>query len=97
MRLRSLGLCAAFAVVPFAAQAQQADAAKSCEPQGMFAPAPTYKTVEVLPDSRVTFRICAPHASEVKVTSNDIDEAIPMGFAPGSVRGLVMSKDDTGL
>jgi enterochelin esterase family protein len=48
-------------------------------------------------DGRVTFRICAPEAHEVRVTSNDIDEAIPMGIQPGSTRGLAMTRDSTGL
>lgn len=69
---------------------------ESCRPQGMFAIA-NYQSVEVLEDGRVTFRICAPEAQEVRVTSNDIDEAIPMGFAPGTERGLAMERDATGL
>lgn len=68
----------------------------SCRPQGMFAVA-NYQSVEVLEDGRVTFRICAPDAQEVRVTSSDNDEAIPMGFVPGSERGLMMARDDTGL
>ncbi|RYE61535.1 MAG: esterase, partial [Oxalobacteraceae bacterium] len=66
-------------------------------PQGPFAGPATYKSVEQLEDGRVTFRLCAPVAQQAKVTSNDIDEAIPMGMQPGSVRGLVMTKDATGL
>jgi len=95
MRLRYLPL--ALAIVPGAALAQQAEAPKTCEPQSYFSPPPNYQPVEVLPDGRVTFRFCAPHATDVRVTSADNDEAIPMGFAPGSTRGLIMSKDDTGL
>lgn len=87
----------AFALLlPFAAGAQPAPAA-SCRPQGFFAPPPRYKPVEQLPDGRVTFRICAPEAQEVKVTSSDNAEAIPMGFPPGSPAGLTMSRDATGL
>lgn len=69
----------------------------SCRPQGMFAPPPSYKPVEQLPDGRVTFRICAPEAQEVKVTSSDNAEAIPMGFPPGTPFGLTMTRDATGL
>ena len=65
----------------------------SCLPQGFFAGPAAYKSVEQLPDGRVTFRLCAPDAQEARVTSNDIDEAIPMGIQPGSTRGLV---DDQG-
>jgi enterochelin esterase-like enzyme len=69
----------------------------SCLPQGPFPGPANYKSVEQLPDNRVTFRLCAPDAREVKVTSNDIDEAIPMGLAPGTTRGLAMTRDETGL
>jgi enterochelin esterase family protein len=81
------------------ALAQQAPAQQpaSCLPQGFFAGPAAYKSVEQLADGRVTFRVCAPEAHEVRVTSNDIDEAIPMGIQPGSTRGLAMSKDATGL
>ena len=80
------------------ALAQQAPAQPaSCLPQGMFPGPAAYKSVEQLADGRVTFRICAPAAREVRVTSNDIDEAIPMGIRPGSTRGLAMTKDATGL
>jgi enterochelin esterase family protein len=79
---------------PAPAQLQQP---ASCRPQGFFAAAGGFKSVEQLPDGRVTFRICAPEAQEVRVTSNDIDEAIPMGIQPGSTRGLAMTKDATGL
>lgn len=74
-----------------------APANPSCLPQGMFAGPASYQSVEQLPDGRVTFRLCAPRAQEVRVTSSDNDEAIPMGFAPGSQRGLPMVKDATGL
>ncbi|MEO0062311.1 MAG: hypothetical protein RLZZ08_871 [Pseudomonadota bacterium] len=63
----------------------------------MFRGPASWKSVEQLPDGRVTFRLCAPEAQSAKVTSNDIDDAIPMGFAPGSVRGLPMTKDAAGL
>ncbi|HEY6816714.1 MAG TPA: alpha/beta hydrolase-fold protein [Croceibacterium sp.] len=81
------------------ALAQQAPAQQpaSCRPQGFFAAAGAFQSVEQLPDGRVTFRICAPEAQEVLVTSNDIDEAIPMGIQPGSARGLAMTRDATGL
>ena len=79
------------------ALAQPAPANQSCMPQSPFAALATWKSVEQLPDGRVTFRICAPAANEVRVTSNDIDEAIPMGLAPGSTRGIVMTRDAMGL
>jgi enterochelin esterase-like enzyme len=89
---------AALAAVPALSQpAPAAGTPASCLPQGFFPGPAAYKSVEQLPDGRVTFRLCAPAAQEVRVTSNDIDEAIPMGIQPGSTRGLVMTKDATGL
>ena len=90
-------LAALAAATPVLAQPAPAQQPASCLPQGFFAGPAAYKSVEQLPDGRVTFRICAPDAKEARVTSNDIDEAIPMGIQPGSARGLVMSKDATGL
>ncbi|MBO9518321.1 MAG: esterase [Porphyrobacter sp.] len=90
-------LASALAAVPAFAQPAPSGQPASCRPQGMFAAAAGYKSVEQLPDGKVTFRICAPEAQEVRVTSNDIDEAIPMGVQPGSTRGLPMTKDATGL
>lgn len=95
------GLAAALLVAGFAlpAAAQQpaaGEAPPSCRPQGPFAAA-QYKSVEPLADGRVTFRICAPEAHDVRVTSNDIHDAIPMGQEPGSFRGLAMTRDASGL
>lgn len=93
-------LAAALAATSAAAQSTQPStppAPASCRPQGMFAGPAAYQSVEQLPDNRVTFRICAPDAQSVRVTSNDIDQAIPMGLQPGSVRGLAMTKDTSGL
>lgn len=94
---------AAFVASPVAlaatsALAQPAPAAPSasCLPQGFFAGPAPYKSVEQLPDGRVAFRICAPEAAEVRVTSNDINDAIPMGMN-GAERGLAMTRDATGL
>ncbi len=68
----------------------------SCLPTGMFAPPAAYKSVEQLPDSRVTFRLCAPEASTVFVTSSDYAPAIPMGMGGGPA-GLALTKDSMGL
>jgi len=101
MRCASLALTAWMLAIPMELAAQPASApggaTASCLPQGMFAPPPAYKPVEQLPDGRITFRICAPEAREVKVTSTDIADIIPMGFPPGSPVGLAMTKDATGL
>jgi enterochelin esterase-like enzyme len=90
-------LVALLAAAPALAQPAPTAAPASCLPQGPFPPPASYKSVEQLPDGRVTFRLCAPAAQEVRVTSNDIDEAIPMGLRPGSTRGLAMTRDATGL
>ncbi len=73
------------------------DEAETCKPRGMFGPLPTYKSVEQLPDGHVTFRLCAPDARNAKVISSDFAEGIPMGFPPGTPRGLPMDQDATGL
>jgi enterochelin esterase-like enzyme len=78
------------------ALAQQAVAPpETCVPKGFFA-SPTYQSVQVLADGRVTFRLCAPAATEARVTSTDIADVIPMGIEGGPV-GLPMAKDDKGL
>jgi enterochelin esterase-like enzyme len=92
-----VALLAALAATPAFAQPAPSAQPASCLPQGPFPGPASYKSVEQLPDGRVTFRLCAPEAKEARVTSNDIDEAIPLGFMPGSTRGLVMTRDDTGL
>ena len=78
------------------AQAPARPPATSCLPTGQFAPPPAYQSVEQLPDSRVTFRLCAPDATTVSVTSSDADPAIPMGMGGGPA-GILMTKDAMGL
>lgn len=78
------------------AQAPARPPATSCVPSGQFAPPPPYQSVEQLADSRVTFRLCAPDATTVSVTSADADPAIPMGMGGGPA-GLQMTKDAMGL
>jgi enterochelin esterase family protein len=67
----------------------------SCRPAGFFTAPARYPSAEVLPDRRVTFRLCAPEATEVLVTSTDYAPAIPLGF--GGPPGLAMTKDTSGL
>ena len=55
----------------------------SCLPRGFFAGPAPYKSTEQLADGRVTFRLCAPNATEALVTSSDYAPAIPMGFGGG--------------
>jgi enterochelin esterase-like enzyme len=59
---------------------------------GGFLPGPaSYKSVQMLPDHRVTFRLCAPNATWVTVTSSDVADVIPMNG------GLPMTRDLQGL
>jgi enterochelin esterase-like enzyme len=68
----------------------------SCVGRG-FLPAPApFNAVEQLSDRRVTFRVCAPNATAVSVTSNDLADVIPMGL-DGGPAGLAMEKGDKGV
>ena len=99
MRLGLAALYMTGVLAPMGGYAQPAarqDQPASCQAQGSFGGQARFRSVEQLPDGRVTFRICAPQAQDVKVTSSDIDEAIPAGFNGGE-RGLVMTKDATGV
>ncbi len=58
--------------------------------------APTYKSVEQLADRRVAFRLCAPNAAWVSVTSTDMPDVIPMR-AGGGFTDLAMNRDERGL
>ncbi|WDF74862.1 alpha/beta hydrolase [Novosphingobium sp. KACC 22771] len=69
----------------------------SCQKPWFTPQAPPVQSFEVLPDGRVTFRLCAPLAHEVLATSSDAGEVIPMGFPVGTPQGLVLTRDDTGL
>lgn len=69
----------------------------ACMGRGFFLPSPAaFNAVEQLPDRRITFRVCAPDATSVSVTSNDIGDVIPMGVGGGPM-GLPMTKDDKGV
>ncbi|PNU06836.1 alpha/beta hydrolase-fold protein [Novosphingobium guangzhouense] len=95
--LAALSAATAMPLAPAAAQQQPTLDPNSCVvPPFYSGPAP-YKSVEQLPDRRMTFRICAPDAKEVLLTSTDIAKIIPMGFPPGTPQGLAMAKDKTGL
>ncbi|WP_156169887.1 alpha/beta hydrolase [Aurantiacibacter luteus] len=86
-------LLALVAVAPAAAQDEAAP--RSCRDTAPFQPM-TYRSVEPQDDGRVTFRLCAPDASAVKVVSNDLDPWVPAGFTGGQ-RGLPMVRDASGL
>jgi enterochelin esterase family protein len=69
------------------APAPAAAQAANCQARG----AARFKSVDVAADGKVTFRICAPTATEVRVASADMADVIPMSG------GLQMTKDATGL
>lgn len=94
--LSCAALIAGVATLASGATAQNATApAATCRPQGFSSRTAPYKSVEQLPDGRVTFRLCDPEAVEALVTSTDVPDAIPMGY--GGPPGLPMTKDATGL
>lgn len=92
----ALSLCALPGVAGAQMQQPKLDPSTCVTPPFYSGPMP-YKSVEQLPDQRVTFRLCAPQAAEVLLTSTDIAKIIPMGFPPGTPQGLAMQKDATGL
>ncbi|PXA99564.1 esterase [Nostoc sp. 3335mG] len=94
----------AFGLSPAVALAQDAASAAApgapvanCLPKGWLDLEAPYKSVEVLPDGRVTFRLCAPLARVAKVISPDLNDLIPGGATDGVVNGLAMTRDATGL
>ena len=93
--LRSLCFIALAAPVASAQNAPPPKPGTSCRPAGFFTAPARYQSAEVLSDRRVTFRLCAPEASEAMVTSTDYQPAIPLGF--GGPPGLAMAKDTSGL
>lgn len=97
--LSSAALLAALSPArPGAAQMQppKLDPSTCVTPPFYSGPAP-YRSVEQLPDRRVIFRLCAPAAAEVLLTSSDLAGIIPMGFPQGTPHGLAMTRDATGL
>ncbi|MEO5707917.1 MAG: alpha/beta hydrolase-fold protein [Alteraurantiacibacter sp.] len=92
MTIGRTALLAGFLAVIASPALAQDTPAPSCLPQGPFA-LPTHRSVEQLTDGRVTFRLCAPEAQNVKVISNDMDGVIQLG----PQGGLPMTRDDSGL
>lgn len=87
--------CAAVAQTP--ASPGVATNPTSCLPRGWREPQPSYESVEVLPDGRVTFRICAPAARQVQVASPDLGDNVPSGTTDGVPTGLAMVRTGDGL
>jgi enterochelin esterase family protein len=73
----------------------QAAAPATCANASFLPAAGRFKSVEVLADGRVAFKLCAPTANVVRVTSSDMPDVIPFG-RNGPV-GLEMTKDNMGL
>jgi enterochelin esterase family protein len=95
MRLRHFAFALLLAT-PAPLLGQQPAPAKTCAAQNPFA-GPAYKSVEAQPDRTVVFRLCAPDAKDVRLTSPDLYGIVPQGFGPGSASGLAMTRDETGL
>ncbi len=95
---RHFAIAVLLALSPAGTWAQPADssAPNTCAATNPFA-GPSYNSVEVQDDGTVTFRLCAPDAKAVRLTSPDMAGIVPGGFPPGSEPGLAMTKDDTGL
>jgi enterochelin esterase-like enzyme len=93
--LRSLLLITVATAAAGAQNPPPAPPGTSCRPPGFFTAPAKYASTEVLPDRRVTFRLCAPEATAAMVTSSDYAPAIPLGF--GGPPGLAMTKDTSGL
>lgn len=89
--MRSFAWVALAGLVPPVLAADAPPAQASCATGG-FLPAPArYRSVEAGEDGRVTFRLCAPGATEVRVTSSDMPDVIPFGG------GLPLTRDASGL
>jgi len=80
-----IAACVALMTVAHGAQPQQQPV--SCDQRGFQPAAGTASSVEVLADRRVTFRLCAPKATEVQVTSPDIPDLGNLAMSK-SVQGV---------
>lgn len=88
--IRSLAIASLSLLASHTGAGEAAGPASCSSGGGFMAPPPAYRSAEAGPDGRVTFRLCAPQATEVRVTSPDIP-AIPIG------PGLPLTRDATGL
>jgi len=86
-----VGTCATGSLHAQAPATPAAPEAASCLSRGAIAAPARFKSTEVLADGRVTFRICAPTANEVHVSTSDMADVIPFGG------GLPLTKDAMGV
>ncbi|WP_304274720.1 alpha/beta hydrolase-fold protein [Caulobacter segnis] len=77
-----------------AAPALAAPDLDACSTRGPTQAPLEYKPVDLLPDGKVVFRLCAPEAASARVVSGDID-SVPTGY-DGGPQGLAMTRDDRG-
>ncbi len=95
--LRKLSILSVSALMcGLAGAAHAADTTPACadQPPGPNLAPTAYTSIEVLDDKRVQFRLCAPRATNAKVSSSDI-EAASDTFA-GKLAGFPMQKDNLG-
>jgi enterochelin esterase family protein len=88
-------LAACLLAAPVLAQQPPGAAPTNCQSRGFMASPAAFKSVEVMADGKVTFRICAPNATEVRVASSDMGDVIPFGGTGPS--GLPLTKDAAGV
>ena len=93
--LMAAPLAAWLLAAPVMAQQPPGAAPANCQSRGFMTSPAAFKTVEVLADGKLTFRFCAPNATEVRVTSADMGDAIP--FGGNGPAGLPLSKDAAGV
>lgn len=90
--------CCAMAASTFAAKAEPLAPARpgSCLPASTTA-MPTYVSAEQISGQRLTFRLCAPQAREVRLSSSDLEPWVPLETFEGRRAGVAMTRDPLGL
>lgn len=85
---------AALVALPLLAALPAYAAPPKCEVRTFFQPPLEYKSVEPLPDGRITFRLCAKEARAVTILAQEM-KGVPDGM-DGKPPGLAMSLDEDG-
>lgn len=80
---------------PVSTVAMASEPASSCELANASAPPPP--SVSISADNHVSFRLCAPAAQTVSLTSGDLTLDIPPGTARGATKPQTMIRDASGL